>query len=391
MKKLLMISIMILHAAAASAQGMSVYTHKKLQTIETYIAENNLEKAEAAISKLLSDLPRHDEDRAYTFYTTGMFYLQTSDYKTARKYFLAAHQLDCFPEETRLYLLQTIAGLFMQDEDYSRAEMFYKDYMALAPSPGKDIYLGLGSAYFFQKKYAATIALLEKAVDQLDPKETIYLMLFSSYYESRQPQSAIRILENMIRLWPGKKKYWIQLAALYIEQKSYDKSVEIMQAAMARNYLIKEKDLLQYVYMLYEIRLPYKAAVILEKAMDQAIVENTKKHFELLSTLYQEAKERREAIAALEKAAELSTDGKNHLYIAQLYFEMAEDGEFPRVIEHARKAIENGINQNGDAHMLMAAAYVELEDIENARKSLGSAAQHEKTRKSAMQWLVSLE
>jgi tetratricopeptide (TPR) repeat protein len=152
--------------------------------------------------------------------------------------------------------------------------------------------------------------------------------------------------------------------------------------------LVEEKDILQYVYTLYEKHLPHKAAVVLQRAIEQRDVAENRKNYELLSTMYQEARERNKAIEALTRAADFSTDGKNELSIAQLCFEMQNAQE--AVIEYAGRAITKGVKQTGNAHMLMAVAYSELGRMEDAKAHLVKASLYKETHKSSSQWLNSL-
>jgi tetratricopeptide (TPR) repeat protein len=317
-----------------------------------------------------------------------MFYLQKNDYKQAQKYLTTAYDLESFPEKTTLILLQTLAGLCMQDEHFDKAVSYYRAYLKLAKVPGKDIYLGLGTAYFQKKEYNLAIKILENAIRQLGPNESCYVTLFSSYYELKQLDKAATVLEKMIRLWPEKSKYWLQLASLYIEMNNYNKAIEIMQLAFTQSYLVKEKNFLQYVYALYEAHLPFKAAVAIQKGMQQNVIKKNLKNYELLSTMYLEAKERKKAILALKQATSFSKDGHSDLLIAQLYFEM-EDA-FDKVIEHAKKAIKKGIKQEGNANMLIAVAYSELGKTENAKEYFTTASKFETTQKASLQWLQSL-
>lgn len=382
---LILLTLSFLNAASS----MSMTTYKRLQNIEALIAENKLADAEKKLKVMLAEPPSRTEDRAYVFYTAGMFYLQKSSYQRAKKHLLDAYKLAVMPEKTTLYLLQTLAGLSMQEERFGEAVKYYKAYLQQASEPNKNIYLGLGTAYFYQKQYRNAIKILNKAVTQFEPKKSVYLMLFSSHYELKHLKSATNILEKMIKIWSDEKKYWLQLASLYIERKKYSKSLEIMQIAKTKNFLLKESDMLQYTYALYEKSLPFKAAKVLKKAIAEGTVKKNQKNYELLSTMYQEARERLKAISALKLASNYSSSGKNDLYIAQLYFEQEE--AYDKVIKYAKKAIQKGVKQKGNANMLIAVAYSELDQIENAKKYLENASKYSKTKKAATQWLESFE
>jgi tetratricopeptide (TPR) repeat protein len=368
---------------------MSVRTYERLQIVEGLMADEKIVQAEKKLAAMLADPPSRKEDQAYIHYSAAILNLQKNDYARAKAHFVSAYKLDSFPDKTMLYVLRTLAGLCMQEADFKAAVTYYKAYLAKAEAPNKEVYLGLGTAYFYLKDYAPAIEILTTAIGQFEPRPSPYLMLFSAHHELKQLDEAARTLERMIRLWPANSRYWLQLAGLYIEQGAHDRSLEIMQAALAQGYLTKEADLLQCVYALYEENLPYKAAAVLQEGIHRQVITENLKNYELLGTLLQEAKERSKAIEALKKASACALDGKNDLAIAQLCFEM--EGAHEAVIEYARRAVERGIEQEGNAHMLIAVAYSELGQIEKARAALRQAARFEETRRASDLWLQALE
>lgn len=386
---LALLGVLLVSLSPAAAKSMSVGTYERLQIIEGLMADKQFDQAEKKLTAMLADMPSREADQAYIHYTVATLHLHKEAYARAKAHFVKAYQLDSFPDKTLLYVLQTLAGLCMQAEDYPAAVTYYKAYMEKANQPNKEVYLGLGTAYYYLKEYPAAIEILTAAVDQFEPRPSTYLMLFCAYYELKQLDPAARTLERMIRLWPAKPQYWLQLASLYIEKEAYDRSLEIMQAALAQGYLSKEADLLQYIYALYEKGLPYKAAAVLKQGLDRRVIAANLKNYELLATLLQEAKERAEAIEALERASVYAADGKSELSIAQLCFEMED--RYEEVIEYARRALKKGIEQPGKAHMLIAVAHSELGQIEATKAALQQAARFKETRKASAQWLQSLE
>ncbi|PID41053.1 MAG: hypothetical protein CR984_00060 [Proteobacteria bacterium] len=387
-KKIVFVSILLCWAAGAFAASMSPATYRKLQAVEALMAENQFGQARKRIDEMLSHMPGSEIDRAYVYHTAAMLALHQSNYRQAKSHLKSAHALNCFPPKTQLYVLRTLAGLCMQEEHFGEAIGYYRAYLKQAPEPDRDISQGLAAAYYHRLDYPSAIAVLTDAIRQFEPNTSLYLMLFSSYYEMKQLTAATQTLEKMIRIWPETDRYWLQLAGLYIERKAYDRTLDTMQAAMARGVAFKESDLLSYVYTLYENHLPYKAAVMLDQAMAQQVVTPCRRQYELLSTLYQEAKERRLAIEALKKAAAGSSDGECELRIARICFEM--ENAHNEVIEYANLAISKGLAQCGNAHMLMAAAYSEAGKREDARKHLLLAKSHKETQAAATRWLQSM-
>ncbi|PIE71350.1 MAG: hypothetical protein CSA22_03575 [Deltaproteobacteria bacterium] len=368
---------------------MTLHTFKKLETIQKLISEKAYEKAEKKLKNALKKLPSAKEDQAYIFHTAGMYYLQQEDYTTADTWLLKAWELKVLPESTQLYLMQTLAGLRMQAEKYTEAIPFYEAWIEQVEAPPEGIYLGLGAAYFYTDRYDDTVSLMNTALNKFPKKEALWQLLLASYYEVNDLSKAAKTLARMLRHWPNKQKYWQQLASIHLELGAHEDCLEIMQAGIANSTLSGDTAIRQYVYTLYEKHLPYKAAVVLEHAIETGIAEKNRENYELLSSMYQEGRDREKAIRALKQASNFSEDGRHDLNIAQLYFE--QDGKLKQVITYAKRAIEKGVKQEGNAHMLIAVAYAELNQPDAARPHLKAAAEFKETRKSANQWLQSLE
>ncbi|MFH2066842.1 MAG: tetratricopeptide repeat protein [Pseudomonadota bacterium] len=380
---------LMLSTADVRAGGMSMVIYQRLQAVEELIRQEQYQTAEARLDELLADMPARSEDRAYIYYTAGMLHLQQSDFQKADPLLTAAYNVGGFPDKTGLYILQTLAGLSMQAKEYATAARYYRQYIDLAPEPDPNAWLGLGTAGYYLNDHPLAIRTLTHAVRLFPENEMIHFMLFSSYYETGQLEQASAVMEKLVRRWPEKPNYWRQLCSIYLERRQQWKALEIMEPAYVKGILSSEQDILQFVHTLYEERLPYKAAGVLQLAMDRNMVAKSCMNYEWLSTLYQEAKERTEAIRALQSAAVLSKDGRNDLCIAQLYYDM--ESEYHNVIKHAKLACEKGIPQAGDAEMLIAIAYHELDQYEDARKYFMQASRYAETREPATQWLHFLE
>lgn len=388
MKKIIFITLLFTYFVYAQNASMSMTTYKRLQNIEELIGKDKYDDAQVKIDRFLKHPPKRSVDKAYLFYTAGMFYLQKENLELSYKYILEAYKLKLMPEVTTLNMLNILAGINMENKNYTDAIKYYKEYIKLSKKPKFNSYNALAIAYYFKKEYNNTIVTLNKMIELFPPQKNTYLMLFSSQYELNKLKDATSTLEKMVTIWDMEKKYWLQLISILNERKEFTKALEILQMAYTKNFLTKENDILQYVYILYEKKLPFKAATILEKNINTNVVKANKKNYELLSTLYQEAKELSKAIEALKNASKLSNDGKNDLYIAQLYYD--QENQFNNVITYAKNAIKKGIKQEGSANMLIAISYNELEDKKNTIKYLKIASKYEKTKKSAQEWLKSL-
>jgi tetratricopeptide (TPR) repeat protein len=131
----------------------------------------------------------------------------------------------------------------------------------------------------------------------------------------------------------------------------------------------------------YEKGLPYKASVMLSKGLDNGSLE---KNLSLLATLYVEAREDDSALQAFKTASNFSSDGKEDLYIAQLFYDKER---FKDAIEHAKTALNKGVKNPGSAYMLMASSHMEMGQEKLAKTNLEKASKYQATKKAALRWL----
>lgn len=367
---------------AANALSMSVYN--KLTTIERLMAQESFSKAQKKLDTLLKNIPKEAADKAYIYHSQGTLALYQESYARAEKYYLLSYQQDALDKKTAVSVVQTLANLSMHAGKYQQAVSYLQTWRRLAETPSKQMYIALGTAYYQLKQYNNVILYLEKAMSLFPPDKSIHLMLFSAYYELKNLNKAALVMEEVIKAWPEEGKYWLQLASVYLELKNYDKSLEIMQLALTRHLLLKESELLQFVYILFEKGLPYKAAVVLTDGLQGAVAEKNHKNYSLLATLFVEAREDDAALEAFKKTSEYSSDGSEELYIAQIYY---DQDNFKECISHATAALDRGIKQRGNAYMLIAAAYNDLENTGKSRENLQKATHFKNTRENASQWL----
>ena len=293
MKTVLILFIFFLSVSASSdtAKTLSMRTYKKLTTIETLIQDNKTEETREYINSLLSSLPKEPIDRAYILYTVAMFHIQEEEYVKAKKYFIRAKDEKTLSIKATREVYEILGNLSMHEELYRDASVYFEECLRLNKKASKQVYISLSVAYYYQNMFSKAIPILKEAKIKFKPDHTIYKMLFSSYYETKKIISASKLLEEMIVYWSSKTQYWLQLSSLYIEQDKILKALETIQLAYNKNLLKKEKDFMQYIYLLIEAEIPYKAAILLEKFIESEDVESSKENLELLKQCYIYARE----------------------------------------------------------------------------------------------------
>lgn len=374
-------------AADKQQAAMSMATYKRLSAIEKLMTAQQYSQAQQKLNALLNNLPSKKPDQAYVYHMQGTLALHQEQYRKAQTYYRKVYQLDVFKDQQQANLLTTLANLAMHHEDYVAALRYLKAFIAAGHKVDKTTYLMMGTAHYQLNQFRQAIQPLEQARRQFAADKSVYSMLFACYYELRQLSKASGVLEAMLRHWPQETQYWLQLASIYLEQNEQSRALEILQLADTRGLLVKENELLQFVYTLYEKGLPFKAATVLKNNLDAGRIKTNHKNLRLLASLYVDAREDKQALKAFEAAARFARDGNEELYIAQLYLDKES---YPEAMKYAKRALDKGLKAPGNAYMLLAAASHELNKPQLLQRYLQHASRYKATRKAANQWLQAL-
>jgi tetratricopeptide (TPR) repeat protein len=263
---------------------LSMRTYKKLTNIETLVKKKETANAEKSLEKLLNNLPESSIDRAYIFNTAGTFYLNRENYSKATEQFIEAYYEYSLSTKENTALLKLIGNLYMQEDEYKKALNFYELYLRRVYKPEKNIINTMAVAYYQLGLQEKVISLIEKYKSFYKPDENMYQMLFSAYYELEKFKHALKTSIVMVKNWNEKREYWLQKASLYYQFRNSKKALETMELAYNNGVLKTETDHLQYIYLLLEEKIPFKAGELLEKFIKEKRVKNSKKNRELLKS-----------------------------------------------------------------------------------------------------------
>jgi tetratricopeptide (TPR) repeat protein len=135
--------------------------------------------------------------------------------------------------------------------------------------------------------------------------------------------------------------------------------------------------------------LPYPAAKVLEKGLAEGAIEADADSFELLANSWIAAREYDRSLPPLQKAAELADDGNLFVRLGQVHLQREEWDE---AAERIRQGIEKGgLEEPGNAQLLLGIAYYNAERVTQARASFARARRHDSTRAEADRWITHIE
>jgi tetratricopeptide (TPR) repeat protein len=192
------------------------------------------------------------------------------------------------------------------------------------------------------------------------------------------------VLLELVQRYP-KKLYWTQLSTLYGAQGNYEKALVYLELANLQGFLVEDEEVRRLTQLLLATDLPYPAAQLLERALREKQLREDANAFELLSTAWIQARDFDKAIAPLRKAAELSTDGKLYIRLAQVYLQREELAEAEASLRSALD--KGGLPSPGDAQLLMGIAVFGQKRPEEALTWFARAREHAVTRDEAEIWV----
>ncbi|MFD2164734.1 tetratricopeptide repeat protein [Thalassotalea euphylliae] len=342
-----------------------------------------LKEVEGRIDQLNS----YEKAMLWNFY--GFMYYGNDDLANAINSFENVIAQEAIPESLFLSTVYSLAQLAMQQQDYAKALTFLKQWQVNNPKELKGSqHILFAQVYYQDRKFADALTHINKAIELVraengNPKENWLILQRASYYELKQPKKVTEVMEELVRLYQ-KPEYWIQLAGMYGEIGEEKKQLGAMETAWQAGYVTKSSDIIMLAQLYLFNQLPYKAAKLLDDAIEQGIVVADEKRIQLMAQAYVMAKEDAKAIPVLIKGAEIADSGKFDEQLAQAYLNTEK---WQKSIDSANTAIERGgLDNEGNMHLALGMSYFNLGDFDSALKAFENAAGFKKVAKTAKQW-----
>ncbi len=353
--------------------------------------EGGLEILQQVKSKA-SSLNSYELAMLHNFY--GFIYYNAGKTAEAMASFEQVVAQDPIPESLEKGTLFSLAQLSMANGNYGKTIAYLDrwDSVHQGKPPINNNVLRAQASYQ-SKEYKQAAQFIESVIAQAKEEEKAteeswYVLQRAVYFELKDSKKVTEILEQMVRLF-NKPEYWIQLAGMYGELEQEDKQLAVMEAAYQQGYVTQKSDLMTLSQIYYFNGLPYKAAKVLSKGIEQNIIDENQKNLKFLAQSWQGAKEAEKAISVLNQLADVTKDGNADLTIAEIYL---QKGDSELVIKHAEKAINKGqLTNRGNAYLALGMANVNLKQLEPALEAFKSAQQINSAKRMATQWIKFVE
>jgi tetratricopeptide (TPR) repeat protein len=413
------------------ARALSTKTAKKMakvyESLERVDEKGEPDPDMETVVEILTDL-RNQKDSLKSYDRSVMWnawaYIYSQEEETYPKSIEALNLLLDEPEGTialRTGAYLQLGGLYLSQDNFKKGVEYILLWMDEVETVTAQAWQLLGRAYYQLGDYKKSISSLENAIalaeeEGYKPKESWYVILAASISELKEEigekESYLRqagIYEILVNLYP-KKQYFLQLGGTYNELGREKDYMITLKAAYQKDMLNRESEYLALAQLLLINQNPYWAANVLvsgqnkiatytETTKDKVtgeeikvektgpVIKETEKNLKLLADSWRMAQEVDKAIPVLEKAAQMSKDGKSYVLLGNLY--LSED-RLELAVESIKKGLKKGkIDKISQVHLTLGQAYFELQKFDNAKKEFRIAARDKdkKVKSTANNWI----
>lgn len=368
-----------------SAPTISERTGEQLNEAIEFLNNDDYASAQAVLADInLEKLSPYERSRVEQIWS-GIEYAQ-GNYAAARGHLEQAIAAGGFNENEASQARYQIAQIYMTEEDWVKGAAALEEWFRTAKNPNSSAYYLLAAAYYQQEDLNKALVPAKKAVELTERPQASWIELLLALYLTREEyDEAIPLLEQLIAMEPEKKTHWLRLSSLYQQQENYGEALAAMQVAYNAGYLSQQSEYVRLADMLRFNEIPYRAARVLEKAIEDGNVKADSEIYEKLADCWIQARDFEEAIPPLGRAAGMSENGELFLRLGQV---QVQREEWSAAVEALQNALDKGgLEDAGQAQVLMGISLFNQKKLQDARDWFQRASRSEKHRDLARDYI----
>jgi Flp pilus assembly protein TadD len=359
-------------------------TQKRLNAAFEAMEEGHYDEARAKLGRLNPErLNPHERALAFRFVAYAAIGQEDSD--GAVRYFKKAVEQEALLIDEEVTIRFSIAQIQASLEQWEEVDDTLSEWFKYVEQPNGIAYYLLAISRYQRDQFDDALAPALEALEVSNRPEERWLQLVAALYlQLGEFDSATPILEELVIQFP-KKQYWVQLSLIYAAGGDYQNALRVQQLAYAQGLLTTDEELqrLARTYLFHQ--LPYPAARVLERGLEEGQIEPERGVLELLGNSWIAAREYDNSIEPLQRAADLAEDGRLYMRLGQVSVRREDWKAATALIQ---KAIEKGgLVDVGKAQMLLGISHFGDDHPKLARRAFRRAREHESTRTDANAWL----
>lgn len=365
------------------AATLSPALHKKLESIQTLVKKNQITKAISQFKQQLKKNRKNRYAQAIIYNQLAYAYLAKNNYKKAREAFELALKKNALPKKISQSLRYNLVQLYAQEKKFTLALKQFKKWLKLASRPTATQYARGAFIAYQQKHYKTAIAYLKKIAPKHMRQEWQQLLI-SSYQKTSNNQAVLRIL---LQDPAYKYQYWQTIAQLYLTLQQPQNALATIELAYKQGLVTQEKELFFLIHLYQQQGIPQRAALLLEKALQQGIIEKNAENSKKLAELWLAANNDDKALASLHKAAAIKNDS---MIDAHLGFLLAKKQQWLLAYTHLQLSVKSTLTPQINTLFLLGIAAYHNKKYEEARQTFKQILALSHHHVNAQQWLKKL-
>ena len=382
---------------------ISAPVFKKLEEAQELIDAKDFTKAEKIIQGML-DAGRGERyngnERANLYNMLGYINFSRERYTPAiSAYEQVIQSPDDISDGMLSGTLYTLAQLNFVAERYRKALEYMERWITTANNPGPEPYIFLGQVYYQMQDYRSAVPQIEKGISVARErgtkiKEQWCALLNYLYYEQENWPKVLSILEILVKNWP-KRDYWYRLAGIYGQEGDEKRQLWALESAYRGGFLDRDTDYTTLSGLLMQAEIPYRAAKVLEKGINDDIVPKTAKNWRSLGQAWQLSQETDKAIDALKASGALDDNGRVYEQLASLYLEKESFKSCVGAADNALK--KGGLRKVQSTHVIRGMCLYNDDKLTGARASFVRARTSSRersdspTERMSAQWITFID
>lgn len=346
------------------------------------------------LDKLSKEEDLNNIEQAYIRNFRGNIYFQQDNLAAALGQFKGiVENSEGVPVAFTNQMIYVIAQVLFSQENYSEALKYAKRWFATLPAPTADGYLLIGQAEYQLKNYDAALKNVQNGIDLYTkdgrkPKESWLNLLSNIYRNKSQYKKMEPVLKQLVEYYP-KKPYLTTLGGVFNEQDKQLEMTTVFLGMYDHGLQKNESELVTIASLMLSNENPYKAAKIMEKGISDGVIKKNVKNYGLYSQSLFFAKEYEDAIGPLKEAARLDTTGKYYDSLGQSLVALSRYPEAEKALQSAIN--KGGLHDTGQTLLSLGLTQFEQKKFKSAKATFNKALSHQKTRKSAQNWIRYLD
>ena len=370
-----------------SVRQFSYNVNKKFEGVSDRFGNGDLDGAMQSLESMLEwNLSKYEKAVVYQF--MGFVFVQQNKIDDAIKVFSKTVDLNVLSNTQHQSTQFNLASLYGSREEWDLTINALMKFYEFEREPVAESYIMTGIAYFQKGLPLEALPYIHIANEKaIKPKESWLQLELAILFINKRYDEAIEVVKKLSTYWPEKEKYWETMAGTYMEMQKDANALAALSLGYKNNAISKAETLENLARLNLYLEIPYQAATLIEKNIQDGNIENSEKNLRLLLGAWTAAREFNKAIAVIDILAPITGEGKLYIQKAML---LNENGDWEGVKDATEKALyDEDLENKGDVFILRGMAETELGYYDQAIESFTQAMEigTETNKKNAEAWI----